>query len=246
MLFNICVTAPKRPIINFTIDGQEYQYDGNDLTIEGKLKMVNDGEKGWKMWCYTSLSFSFSFINNSLVDICAVGHGGSGSEWYDGYRFDQGGNGGRGGEVVNLFNQTFLIGDTITTEIGDNTIVRKNGGIILQPQNGTGASGGGGQYVWHSSDGHDDPNGPYQGGNGKYAFGDTDGNITFDGVRYAPGGGGGGTYRTGTYGEWAPWGVTNTWGVTNIPGYDPAPGYGGHGNGNKAGGIGIVLLRYKG
>ena len=49
MLFNICVTAPKRPIIKFTIDGQEYQYDGNNLTIEGKLKMVNDGEKGWNM-----------------------------------------------------------------------------------------------------------------------------------------------------------------------------------------------------
>lgn len=223
MLFNICVTAPKRPIIKFTIDGQEYQYDGNNLTIEGKLKMVNDGEKGWKMWIYDSLSFVFNFINTT-VDFCAVGHGGNGGRGYFG-EDEYGGNGGRGGEVKNLLSQKLLVGDTISTIVGDDTSVSKNGAVILSPANAAGAAGGSGTSVTWGQEAH--ITWGTNGSNGSWAFNDE----TFDGIRYAPGGGGGGCPWTG-WDTWEP-GETKT-----------APGRGGQGN-SGVGVKGIVLLRYK-
>lgn len=234
MIIDLGAGAPVRPVMTFTIGGQTYQYTGTDIDIQDKLKITADGDFGWKMWCYDSLSFTFSFIN-SAIDICAVGHGGVGGNhvWHNGY--DTGGAGGTGGQVIYLLNQSFVIGDTVTVSIGDSTTVAKNGTTILSPQNATGAAGGAGQYANHNGSWEDF----HSGADGTYAFGDTDGNITFDGVKYAPGGGGGGTDWRGSMNLHATWGETN-----GDDGYHPAQGYGGHGNGGQ-GGKGIVLMRFK-
>lgn len=234
MLFNICVTAPKRPVMKFTIDGTEYEYIGEDVDISGKLKISNDGNKGWKMWIYDSLSLAFSFINTE-VDICAVGHGQAagnarevsyGGGWVDIFL----GTPGRGGQVLNESKYTgFMSGDILDVNIGsETTAVQKRKNTIIKrwtPTTGGGANGGG-EVIHHFEP--VDPEwaeGGGDGSNGSYAFGDP----TFDEIMYGPGGCDSGYTPGRTY---------------------YAPGFGGIADTSdaykKAGGKGIVIVRYKG
>lgn len=232
MLFNICVTAPIRPIITFTIDGTEYVYDGSDLDITGKLLFQNTGTRGWKMYVYDSFSMEFGFIGTT-IDLCAVGHGGRGGAYDAGsgaYHYEYGGDGGNGGQVLNLLAQRYNPGDVFNFTVGDSTKVLLNGAELLAPTTGGGASGGREQIAYYNPEQSEIVQNGSNGSNGSYAFGDS----TFDGIRYAPGGGGGGT----SWGGWPSYSNGATSG---------SYGYGGHGGGGgNAGGKGVVIMRYTG
>lgn len=225
MIIDLGAGAPVQPIIQFTVGGTEYKYTGQEINVANKFRIVSDGLTGWKLWVYDNLSFQFSFINTP-VDVCAIGHGAKGNNpWirYDEDKYDAG-SGGNGGQILNLLNQSFAIGDTIGITIGDSTTVTKNGTAFASPTNGGGASGGAG-----AAEGPDSAyrRGSAPGTNGSYAFDSTD--SSFDGIKYAPGGGGGGTWSF----------------PGDSPGSDAgSPGFGGQGNGGQ-GGKGIVLMRYK-
>jgi len=223
MIIDLGAGAPVQPIIQFTVGGTEYKYTGQEINVANKFHIVSDGLTGWKLWAYDNLSFQFTYIGTS-VDVCAIGHGAKGNNaWirYDDDMYDAGG-GGRGGQVLNLLNQSFAVGDTIEITIGDSTTVTKNGTAFASPTNGGGASGGAG-----AAEGPDSAyrRGSSPGADGSYAFSDS----TFDGIKYAPGGGGGGTWSFPSDGPGA---TANS------------AGFGGQGNGGF-GGKGIVLMRFK-
>ena len=225
MIIDLGAGAPVQPIIQFTVGGTEYKYTGQEINIANKFHIVSDGLTGWKLWVYDSLSFQFSFINTP-VDVCAIGHGAKGANAYIISDEDRmwGGSGGNGGQILNLKEQSFITGDTLSVTIGDSTTVTKNGTSFASPTNGGGASGGAGGYVGPNSS---PVIGAEDGSDGSYAFDPPD--STFDGIKYAPGGGGGGTWQSGT----ADPGTTAN-----------SPGYGGQGGGGQ-GGKGIFLMRFK-
>lgn len=233
MIIDLGAGSPVRPVMTFTIDGQTYQYTGTDLDIPDKLKITADGDFGWKMWCYDSMSFAFNFIN-TLVDICAVGHGKTAGDkrtiWDGGgYGTTYFGEPGKGGQVLNESEYSnFKSGDLLEVTLSDNTIVtqKRNNAVVKswEPTTGGGATAGSQVYVLHFPSSPDRAEGGGGGQNGSYAFNDS----SFDNVMYGPG---------GCDSSYAP-------GQTNY-----ARGFGGIADtadtAKKAGGKGIVLMRYK-
>ncbi len=228
------------PAVTFVIGGETYVYNGGSLDVDGVIKAVSDGVNSWKLWLYTTGTFEFSSLHTN-IDLCLIGRGGNGGG-YKGNNPEIGGGGGSGGEIKNVSDYTFDVGDAYSATI-DRTVtsISKNGASVLSAANGNdgangSAGGAGGAPVGGSGKGGD---GSYhlsqtsgeryiagdKGDDGDFAFGDP----TFDGIRYSPGGGGGGVVWDGF--------TTFLNGAT-----DGAAGGGGAGN-VGTGNIGIIIMR---
>ena len=227
------------PIINFTAGGSNFTYKGAE--INNSYVKVTPSGSSWKAWIKDSCYFTFALMPTN-IDICLVGKGGNGSN-YSSYNGQHGGNGGGGGGIASYYGQG-LWGANVTYTAYVNstgTSIYQGSTLLFSVANGAdgangGASGGNSGAGGDGSDIIYQQGGDYytagsDGGNGGYAFASSG----FDGIRYAPGGGGGGIDWDGG----TPWsdGATNG-----------AAGSGGTGGSSSshsgvAGKNGIILMR---
>ena len=222
------------PVIEFTVDGTTYTYEGVEIDIANKIKISPSGSN-WKMWVRKSGTLIFRYLGSS-VDVCLVGPGGDGGYAYGSYEYGYGAGGGGGGGAVNRLLGTTLAVDTeYAVTISSSRSVL---GSLLTSGKGEAGGSGGGNSGGNSGDGgrgdyindHTYPAtyiGYGSGGGGVYAF---DNSSSFDNVKYANGGGGGS--RAGHSGG----------AVYNTPGSGGAGG-GDNSSGRTNGLNGILLMR---
>ena len=258
MVLNTAIDVPIQPVIDvLTPHFLGYNptvvahYDGSDdVDMPGLIKIKKDGTKGFKIWVIGSCSVRFTNVKyGTLIEGCLVGHGECGGDPQisvgEGNSYNNvGGAGGMGGQVKNI--GTIKIWPTFWIDcfLEHDTYIGY-GKTGIGARTGTGAVGGNGGTAVQSADFTDtsDPNNPIvipgavsvssptAGSQGSYAFASS----TFDGIRYAPGGGG--AQATPNSG-FAASGTTQG-----------APGAGGHGRSSfeeeyDEGNKGIIMFRY--
>ena len=253
MVLNSCVMAPITPVVDFINDRGAIiaQYAGTSIDIPDTVKVTKTGQYTFKMWVRSSCGVRFTYVpRNTSIDVCLVGHGGVGGDPTSSHNnetgvvVNTGGKGGSGGQVYTHSSAIDIWPSFwIDCVIQDTTYIRY-GTESFGAATGTGKLGGDGGTTTITPESVDDsdPDNPVvtpetivvvppaMGANGLPAFGDEN----FDGILYAPGGGGAS-------------GLPYSWHAPTALSTD-APGAGGHGRTTMSDEIdvgrkGIILIR---